>query len=119
MMPAVTAPLRGNIPPKANKPAPQQKQKYLDVFIPEPCEFLRTPEQQQLSVLNLVQNGGALYVLLPENYFHPPKKPTNPKANYWKAIINSLLSTPSKVMKQYTGWKQQRQFLASLKGVQA
>lgn len=95
-----------NTRPAMSKPI---KQKYLDVFMPKPCELWRTPEQHQLSVLNLVQNGGALYVALPDDYFSKTVKPETKVAKYWKAIINTVLQTPKSLIKKYTGWKQQQE----------
>ena len=90
------------------------KQKYLDVFMSPACECWRTPEQHQLSVLNLVQNNNAPYVLLPENYFSQAIKPETKTAKYWKSIIKAVLGTPKSLIKKYTGWKQQQANLARL-----
>ena len=106
MKPAITTPANAH----------PIKQKYLDVYMPVHCEFWRTPEQHQLSVLNLVQNNDAPYVLLPENYFSQAVKPETKTAKYWKSIIKAVLDTPKNLVKKYTGWKQQQGNLNKLMG---
>ena len=90
------------------------KQKYLDVFMSPPCEFLLTPQQHEISVLNLVQNGGAPYICLPDSYFVKAVKPESKTTQYWKEIINKVLASPKSQLKKYTGWKQQQADLDKL-----